>query len=114
MKTSTRNSSDRVDCDAIHNRSKVQRAPIFKLVVPSCRPGFGRVCRFALDRPALARDLVGGEHLAGHQIECRPGHAFAVRSGLGRESAVQSHRFEECDAVHRYRRIGNKALLMCE
>ncbi|WP_156955447.1 hypothetical protein [Polaromonas glacialis] len=70
---------------------KVQGRPIVKLVVPVCQLWFGPVMRFSLDSLALARHMVGGEHLTGHQIQRWPGNALAVNLGLGCEAAGQRH-----------------------
>lgn len=44
-----------------------------------------------LDSLAFAADMVGGEHLAGHQIQRRAGSALAVYPGLGRQAAGQRY-----------------------
>ena len=60
-------------------RSEVQRAPIVKLIVLACLLGFGRVRQIALKGLALARHMIGGEHLAGDQVQRMPGRSLEVR-----------------------------------
>lgn len=86
-----------VNCGAGDNtapdpsRSKVQRSAIIEPIVPAGLWGWRRLLLSGLDSLALAADMVGGEHLAGHQIQRGAGIALAVYPGFGRQAAGQRH-----------------------
>jgi len=59
--------------------------------VPACLWGWRVLLLPGRDSLALAADMVGGEHLAGHQVQRGAGSALAVYPGFGRQAAGQRH-----------------------